>query len=272
VSIAEITTIARGGPRVAGAGERTLRVVERNVRAYRRYWVALLTGFLEPVILLLSLGLGVGELVGKLPGPGGQRIPYDQFVAPAMMANAAMNGAIFDTTFNFFSKFKYGKTYDGMLATPLNSDDIARGEVAWALGRGAVYATGFLLVMVAFGLVESWWAVLTVPVAVLVGFAFAGMGLGATTYMRSFLDFDKVGMAIVPLFLFSATFFPLSRYPDAVAWVVRFTPLYQGVVLCRSLTLGDIHASLLLNALYLAVVGYAGTRLASHRIAKLLQP
>jgi lipooligosaccharide transport system permease protein len=109
-------------------------------------------------------------------------------------------------------------------------------------------------------------------VAVLIGFAFAGMGLGATTYMRSFLDFDKVSMAIVPLFLFSATFFPLSRYPDALAWVVRCTPLYQGVVLCRSLTLGDIHATLLLNAAYLAVAGYVGMRVASRRIAKLLQP
>jgi lipooligosaccharide transport system permease protein len=189
-----------------------------------------------------------------------------------MLANAAMNGAIFDTTYNFFSKLKYGKTYDGMLATPLDAHDIARGEVLWALARGGVYAIGFLLVMVAFGLVVSPWGVLVVPVALLIGFAFAGMGLGATTYMRSFLDFDKVAMAIVPLFLFSATFFPLERYPDALAWVVRCSPLYQGVVLCRALTLGEVHPALLLNVAYLAAMGYAGTRLASRRITQLLQP
>ena len=189
-----------------------------------------------------------------------------------MLANAAMNGAILDTTFNFFVKFKYSKAYDAMLATPLDAQDVALGEVAWSLLRGAVYAVGFLVVMALFGLTPSFWAVLGLPVALLVGFAFAGAGLGATTYMRSYLDFDKVAMVMVPLFLFSATFFPLERYPDGLAAVIRWTPLYQGVVLARSVTLGDIHPSLLLNALYLLVMGWAGTRVASRRIAKLLQP
>jgi len=271
MSVVDVVAVARA-PRLEGPTGRSLRIVERNVRAYRRYWLALVTGFAEPILLLLSVGLGVGELVGKLPGPGGKEIPYDQFVAPAMLANAAMNGAIFDTTYNFFSKLKYGKTYDGMLATPLDAHDIARGEVTWALARGGVYAIGFLLVMVAFGLVASPWGVLMVPVALLIGFAFAGIGLGATTYMRSFLDFDKVAMAIIPLFLFSATFFPLERYPDGLAWVVQATPLYQGVALCRALTLGDVHPALLWHVVYLAALGYAGTRLASRRITQLLQP
>jgi lipooligosaccharide transport system permease protein len=258
--------------RVGTPPDRAFRILERNMRVLRTYWLAVGSGFLEPVLLLLSLGIGVGELVGTVPGPGGRPVAYDQFVAPAMLANAAMNGAILDTTFNFFVKFKYSKAYDAMLATPLDARDVAYGEVAWSLLRGAVYAVGFLVVMALFGLTPSFWAVLSLPIALLVGFAFAGAGLGATTFMRSYLDFDKVGMVMVPLFLFSATFFPLERYPDGLATVVRWTPLYQGVELARSVTLGDLHASLLLNALYLLVMGWAGVQVASRRIAKLLQP
>ena len=170
-------------------GRRSLHIVERNALAYRRMWFVFLTGFAEPVLYLLSIGIGVGKLVGKVPGPGGDAIDYRQFVAPGMLAVSAMNGSVFDTTFNFFWKFKYAKTYDAVLSTPLGAGDIALGEMTWALLRGAVYATAFLVTMICFGLVDSAWAVLAAPVAVLVGFAFAGAGLAATTYMRSFIDF-----------------------------------------------------------------------------------
>ena len=106
--------------------------------------------------------------------------------------------------------------------------------------RGAIYSTAFLVTMLFFGLVSSWWALLAVPAAVLIGFAFAGAGLAATTFMRSFVDFDYVNIAIIPLFLFSATFFPLDRYPAGLQAIIRVTPLYQGVVLERSLVLGDL--------------------------------
>jgi hypothetical protein len=126
-----------------------------------------------------------------------------------LLAVAAMNGSLFDTTFNFFIKYKYSHTYDAIVATPLGAGDIATGEVAWALMRGAIYSTAFLVTMLLFGLVSSWWALLVVPAAVLIGFAFAGAGLAATTFMRSWVDFDYVTLALIPLFLFSATFFPL---------------------------------------------------------------
>ena len=251
---------------------RPVRIVERNALAYRRIWYVFLTGFAEPILYLLSIGVGVGGLVGDLPGAGGRPVSYETFVAPGLLAAAAMNGAIFDTTFNFFVKFKYMHTYDAMLATPLEVDEVATGEVAWALLRGTIYATGFLVTMLALGLVESGWAVLAVPGAVLIGLGFAGAGLAATTWMRSFIDFDYVNLAIVPLFLFSATFFPLSRYPDALSWVVRCTPLYQGVALERGLVLGDIRWTLLLNAAYLGVMGWVGIRIASARLGRLLQP
>ncbi|HLM64775.1 MAG TPA: ABC transporter permease [Acidimicrobiales bacterium] len=252
--------------------KRTLRVVERNVRSYARMWPAFLTGFLEPIFYLFSIGIGVGELVGDLPGPGGHPVSYELFVAPAMLATSAMNGTVFDTTFNFFFKYKYAKTFDGMLATPLGVADIARGELAWALLRGTIYVAGFLLTMIALDLVESWWALLALPAAALIGFAFAGAGLGLTTYMRSFTDFAYVGLAITPLFLFSATFFPLSEYPGALAWFVRISPLYQGVAIERALVLGDVSWSLIGHAAYLAAMGVFGLRLATRRLGFLLQP
>ncbi|MGH9213808.1 MAG: ABC transporter permease [Acidimicrobiales bacterium] len=258
--------------RVVVGSRRTMRVVEREARAYRAYRSALITGLFEPVLYLLSIGIGVGALVGDLPGPGGTPIPYEQFVAPALLANAAMNGAIFDATFNFFVKFKYSKTFDAMLASPLSVTDVTRGELAWSLARGGVYAVVFLATMAGFGLVESWWSLLTIPIALLIGFAFAGVGLAATTYMRSFVDFDLVILALVPLFLFSATFFPLGRYPAAVEAIVRFTPLYQGVALCRAVVLGDMHMGLVWHAVYLAAMGWVGLRLASRHLGQLLQP
>jgi lipooligosaccharide transport system permease protein len=249
-----------------------LHVIERNVFAYRRLWGIFLTGFAEPLFYLASIGIGVGALVGTVKGPGGQMVPYDQFVAPGLLAAAAMNGAVFDTTFNFFFKYKYAKTFDAMLSTPLGPIDIARGEMGWAMIRGSIYSAAFLFFMVVLGLVSSPWAILCLPAAMLIGFAFAGLGMAGTTYMRSFVDFDYVNMALMPLFLFSATFFPLSQYPSALQWVVRCTPLYQGVVLERALAFGELSWSLALNVLYLAAVGLIGLRVAGHRLARLLQP
>ncbi len=250
---------------------RALRIVERNALAYRRAWVVFLTGFAEPVLYLLSIGIGVGALVGEVV-VGDRTTPYEVFVAPGLLAAAAMNGAVFDTTFNFFVKFKYARTYDAVLATPLRVGDVAAGEVIWALGRGAAYAGAFLVAMLAFGLVGSAWAVLALPAAVLIGYAFAGLGLAATTWMRSFVDFDYVMLAIIPMFLFSATFFPLDRYPGVLAGLVAVTPLYQGVALVRALVTGDAGPGLLVHVAYLVALGTAGLWVAVRRLRLLLQP
>ena len=251
---------------------RSFRLVERNVLAYARQWPVFAAGLLEPLLYLFSIGIGVGALVGDLPRPGGGEVSYEKFVAPGLLAAAAMNGSVLDATFNFFVKYKYSHTYDAILATPVGIMDVAIGEVMWSQIRGAVYSGVFLLSMVLLDLVESWWALLALPVALLIGLAFAGVGLAATTFMRSFVDFDFVNLAIFPMFLFSATFFPLDRYPAGVATVVRLTPLYQGVVLERSLILGHVTPGLLLNVLYLLVMGVGGLWLASRRLEKLLQP
>jgi lipooligosaccharide transport system permease protein len=248
-----------------------LHVVEREMLAYRRQWLIFLTGFAEPFLFLLSIGVGVGDLVGDV-SVGGESFSYEVFVAPGLLAVAAMNGSVFDTTFNFFFKFKYARSFDAMLATPLRTTDVARGELTWALLRGSIYAAAFLATMAVLGLVQSPWAVLGLPAAMLIGFAFAGAGMAATTWMRSFVDFDYVNLSVITLFLFSATFFPLSRYPTALQWVVAATPLYQGVSLERALILGQLEWTLLLNAAYLLVMGLVGLRIAARRLEVLLQP
>ncbi|MDQ4134296.1 MAG: ABC transporter permease [Actinomycetota bacterium] len=249
-----------------------LRVVERNVMAYRRMWLTFVSGLVEPLLYLLSIGIGVGALVGDVMGPGGRAIPYDVFVAPGMLAAAAMNGAIVDTTYNFFFKFKYSRTFDAMLSSPLGTTDVAFGEMTWSLLRGTAYAAAFLVAMAVLGLIESAWAVLAIPGAMLTSFAFAGAGMAATTWMRGFVDFDYINVVTIPMFLFSATFFPIERYPGALEWLVRATPLYQGVALERSLVLGDVGWAIVAHAAYLAVMGAVGVRITAARLGRLLQP
>ena len=251
-----------------GAGH--WRVVERNFGVYRHSWKVFLTGMLEPILYLLSIGIGVGGLVGDFTLADGGAVSYVEFVAPAMLAASAMNGALFDSTYNIFFRMKYAKLYDAMLATPLRPLDVARGEITWALLRGACYSAVFILVMVSLGLVHSWWMVLALPATLLIGFGFAGAGMALTTWMRSWQDFEFVSLAIVPMFLFSATFYPVSTYPDVVETVVRWTPLYQGVVLCRSMALGSIGWDCLLAAGYLVAMGSVGLSVASRRVGHLL--
>jgi lipooligosaccharide transport system permease protein len=267
--IATTSLAARLLPEASRPSRRAARVVERNIAVARQIWLVILSGFFEPVFYLLSIGIGIGHLVGDVPF-GGALIPYREFVAPAMLASSAMNGAVFACTFNIYFRLKYQKTYDAIVATPVGVGDIVMGEIGWALIRGLFYAVCFLGVMLVLGLVDSWWAVLAVPTAVLIGFAFAGMGMAGTAFMRSWKDFDYVTLAILPLFLFSGTFSPLSAYPHTLRWVVRATPLYQGVAVERSLVLGHPSWALLGHVAYLAVAGAVGVVFASRRIGRLL--
>jgi lipooligosaccharide transport system permease protein len=262
------TPAAAAAARLRRAGG--LRLIERHARAYRHSWLVFASGFLEPVFYLLSVGLGLGVLVGKVPGPGGQLVPYRAFVAPGLLAVSAMNGAVYDSTFNVYGRLKWDKLYDSVLATPIRPRQLAAGEIGWALLRGAAYAAAFTLVMLAMGLIGSPWAALDVPAAVLTGFAFAALGMSGTTYLRSWQDLEYVTLATLPLFLFSGTFYPLSVYPRPVQLVVEVTPLYQGVVLLRDLTLGAAGPGLLWRAAYLAALGAACLYAAGRRIATLL--
>jgi lipooligosaccharide transport system permease protein len=241
----------------------------RNYLSYRSGWYIFVSGFLEPVFYLFSIGVGVGKLIESFE-LNGQTVEYAAFVAPGMLAASAMNGAVLDSTFNFFFKLKFTKLYDQILATPMSTADVARGELTWSLLRGGIYSAGFLVVMAAMELIGSWWAVLALPATLLVGFAFAGAGLALTTYMRSWQDFEYVTLATIPMFLFSATFFPITAFPEALGWVVELTPLYRAVVLCRELTTGALSYGSLFSVAYLLAMGLAGLYVARRRLDALL--
>jgi lipooligosaccharide transport system permease protein len=255
--------------RGALGGRGSAHLIERHARAYRHMWLVLASGFFEPLFYLLSIGVGIGVLVGKVSFDG-HSVEFTSFVAPALLATSAMNGAVFDSTFNIFFRLKYAKLYDATLATPMRSGDVALGEIGWALIRGGLYACAFMVIMLALGLVHSVWAVLDIPIALLIGFAFAGAGMAATTFIRSWQHFEFVTLATLPMFLFSTTFYPLDVYPRAIQFVVDCTPLYQGIALLRGLTLGFVGPGLLWHVLYLAVMGLSGLWLAGRRITRLL--
>lgn len=250
-------------------GRNSLHLVERHARVYRHTWLMLVSGIFEPLFYLLSIGIGIGMLVGNV-SYAGHPVGYTSFVAPGLLATSAMNGAIFDTTYNLFFRLKYDKVYDSALATPMGPGDIALGEIGWALIRGGLYACAFMVVMLVMGLTHSAWTVLALPVAVLIGFAFGGLGMAATTFMRNWQHLEFVNIAMLPMFLFSTTFYPLSTYPRPVQIVVECTPLYQGIALLRGLILGQVGPGLLWNAVYLAALGLAGLALANRRISRLL--
>jgi lipooligosaccharide transport system permease protein len=264
-----VSRFSRALPLPAGAGMARW-VIARNAMAFRHGWVALVTGFAEPVFYLFSLGIGIGALVHSVRTDGGSEVPYAVFVAPALLASSAMNGAVMDSTFNVFFKLRYAKLYDSMLATPLGPRDIAVGEIGWALLRGALYSAAFLAVAALAGMVTSWWALLALPAAVLIGLAFAAIGMWATTFMTSWQHFDYITLAIQPMFLFSATFFPLSTYPEGIRWLVQATPLYHGVALERGLMLGEVGWALAGHTAYLVVLGVIGALGAARRIERLL--
>ena len=251
-------------------GRRAWLLIERNLYVYRSGWLVLFSGFFEPLFYLLSVGFGIGGMVGDVPGPGGDPIPYALFVAPALLASASMNGAIAESTFNVFFKLNYEKTYDAILATPMSPGDVALGEIGWAMIRSTLYAIGFFVVILVMGLVRSPWAILAIPAATVLSFAFAAVGMAATTWMRGWQDFDLINLVTLPLFLFSGTFYPISAYPEPLRIFVTATPLWQGADLIRALVTGVLPPSVLWHVAYLAVMGLIGLAIVARRLDKLL--
>lgn len=245
------------------------RMIERHIVAYRRQWLIVVSGFFEPLFYLLSMRAGLGDLVGTV-SVGGREVPYDAFVAPALMASSAMNGAIFDSTGNVLHRLKYSRIYDAALATPMSPADVATGEIGWALIRGQLYAISFLVVMAALGLTNSWWSLMALPACALIGLTFAALGFLGTTFMRGWSDMDMVTTLTMPLFLFSATFFPISAY-GSWAWVVQLSPLYHGVALVRAANEGVWTASLLGHVAVLTAVALVALTLAARRLDALLR-
>ena len=245
-------------------------VVARGLMATKSSnWMVMVSGFFEPVLYLISMGVGLGAIVGSVQGPGGQEISYAAYIAPALLAVSAMNGAIYDSTWNVFFKMNFAKLYQGMLYTSLGPLDVAMGEIFLALLRGAMYAIGFTAVMGVMGLITTPWAILMIPASVLIAFGFASFGMGITSYMKTFQQMDWINFVMLPMFLFSATFYPLSVYPQSIQWFIQAMPLWHGVELLRQISVGVFTPATAVHIGYYLVMIALGVLLTTSRLRKL---
>ncbi len=248
VAIAE-RQIGKPGERFYAGRSRV--ILERSLIAFKSStWFAVLSGFLEPLLYLFSFGYGVGKLIGDITMPNGTVISYAMFIAPGLLATSAMNGAIYDSTWNVYFKLNESKLYQGMLATSLGPLDVALGEIMSALLRGFVYALGFMSVAVPMGLIPSWWGVLVVPAAVLIAFGFASLGMAITSYFKSYQQMGLINISLLPIFLFSGSFYPLTVFPDWAQIIIKCLPLWHAIELVRNLSLGFISIGLLSHIAY----------------------
>jgi lipooligosaccharide transport system permease protein len=268
------TRPAAGSASLAEAASRVWRarrLVERNIMVYRHQAIVLFSGVFEPIFYLLGIGLGLGGIIDSVPLPNGQQIGYAAYVGPALLATAAMNGAVFETIFNVFFKLNFAKTYEGVLATPMGITEIAIGEMLWALMRAVLYAAAMLVIMFFMGLLLSPWALLVVPAALLVAAAFAAGGLAGTAYLRTVNDFDiPMGLIVAPMFLFSGTFFPIEIYPVPIQAFMQVTPLYHAIDLIRGLSTGVVGLAQLWDFAYLAAFFSLGMWLAVRQMERKL--
>lgn len=254
----------------ANSSGNTWAVIERGFRVIRNQnWVIIVSGFFEPVFYLLSMGLGLGALIGTVTGADGRPISYAAFIAPALLATSAMNGAIYDSTWNVFFKLRFAKLYQGMLATSLGPFDVAAGEIFMALFRGFLYALGFTGVIAIMGLVTSWWALAMVPVALLIALGFASLGMAVTSYFTTFQQMDWINIALLPMFMFSSTLFPISAFPQVVQWFIMALPLWHGVELMRHLSIGHFEASTGMHLAYFVLMSVLGVAFTTRRLRSL---
>ncbi|MDQ0733931.1 ABC transporter permease [Arthrobacter agilis] len=245
-------------------------VIARGLLATRSSnWLIMVSGFFEPVLYLVSMGVGLGALVGTVEGPGGQEISYAAYIAPALLAVSAMNGAVYDSTWNVFFKMNFAKLYQGMLYTSLGPLDVAIGEIFLALLRGALYATGFTAVMGLMGLLTTPVALLVIPASVVIAFGFASFGMGITSFMKTFQQMEWINFVMLPMFLFSATFYPLSVYPQGIQWFIQALPLWHGVELLRQISVASFTTATIIHLGYFLVMIAVGMLLTTLRLRKL---
>ena len=268
------TAVAIAEARMGKPGEqyysgRSRAIMERAYIAFKSStWMIVISGFVEPVLFLLSFGYGLTDLVGDIT-VAGQPVGYVAFIAPALLATSAMNGAIYDSTMNVFFKLKHDRLYHGMLATSLGPMDVALGEISWALLRGLSYSIGFMAIVAPLGLIPSMWGILAIPAAVLIAFGFASFGMAVTSYMKSYQQLEVVNVVLLPMFLFSGSFYPLDVFPEWLQTIIRLFPLAHAIDLVRGLTLGNISWALAGHAMYFVVMIVIGLFFTTRRLNAL---
>lgn len=249
---------------------RAMVMIERALYAAKSSnWLIIVSGFVEPVLYLMAFGFGIGQLIGDIQDGNGNPVSYAAYIAPALLATSAMNGALYDATWNVFFKMHFGKVYQVMLSSSLGPMDVALGEISWALLRGATYSVGFMAIVAPLGLVANAWGILAIPAATLIAFGFASIGMAITSYMKNFQQMNWINFFLLPMFLFSGTFFPVSVYPDWIEAIVKALPLWQGVELVRSLMLGIMDLSVLGHIAYFLVMIGLGLTFTTVRLKAL---
>jgi len=234
-------------------------------------WTLLVNGLFEPFLYLMSVGVGIGTLIGA-PGraiAGGYS--YASFVAPALLATSAMNTATAETIWGLWFRMRFEKFYDSLITTPLTAYDIAVGETTAAGLRGLFAGSCFLGVLAVLGMTHSMWALLASPAVALSAFSCAAAGLATATLMRELHHNQYVQLVMLPMFLFSATFYPLSIYPTPIHDVVAALPLYQSTNLIRGLTLGNVGRAQVFAVAYLSTFGLLSLWFGARRLTKLLE-
>ncbi len=221
--------------------KRAFRVWQRNFTVYTKlYLSSLALNFVEPVLYLAALGLGLGAFVKEING-----VPYIKFIAPGIIASSSMFAAIYECTYGTYVRMTYQKTFDAILATPVNVYDLIAGELMWGATKSALYGTIIMIVISAFGLVDSSLLIAAVPLLFVSGLIFAEISVIFVAVVPGIDSFNYFyTLLMTPMFLFSGIFFPLTNLPPVVAKIAFFTPLYHLVNICRSFAAGKLYVSL----------------------------
>ncbi len=251
-------------PRV---GRRAYKVWQRNRDTWLKFYKASLVGNLaEPILFLLAFGLGLSRFISDIDG-----VPYIKYIAPGLMVAAAMNAATFECTFGAFTRMDAQKTYDAIMATPVNIEEVAAGEILWGASKGFFSALIILAVLVPWGLARSPWLLLSPPLFVLEGLMFASLSLTVTAFSPSYDYFAYYfSLVVSPMFFFSGVFFPLSALPSWVRTVSWFMPLTHAVNLSRAFATGNVSVHLLGDVVWMAVFTFLASWLAVKLIKRRL--
>jgi lipooligosaccharide transport system permease protein len=219
--------------------KRAFRVWQRHLTVYTKlYKSSIALNFVEPILYLAALGLGLGAYVKEIDG-----VPYIKFIAPGIIGSSAMFAAIYECTYGTYVRMTYQKTFDAILATPVNIDDLVAGELMWGATKSLLYGTIIIIVISLFGLVDSPLIVFAIPVLFISGLIFAEISVLFVAIIPG-IDFFNYfyTLLMTPMFLFSGIFFPLDNLPPLAAKIAFFTPLYHLVTICRGLASGSVAA------------------------------
>lgn len=213
------------------------RVWQRNFTVYTKlYKSSFALNFVEPLLYLAALGLGLGALVNEING-----MPYIKFIAPGIIASSSMFAAIYECTYGTYIRMTYQKTFDAILATPINLDDLIAGELMWGATKSVIYGTTIIIVISIFGLVDSVLITFVIPVLFITGLIFSEISVIFTAIIPGIDSFNYFyTLFMTPMFLFSGIFFPLDNLPSVISKIAFFMPLYHLVNICRSFAIGKI--------------------------------